>query len=180
MRLIITVAACILSIAGCGTGTPTQPSTHIWSTPTSVSMIRNYSVTFTADSACTSLPANVQSRTYSATSDEGPLRLGGAGFASWPEYGSMNMILLAIFGNTAQAWFQDGPIVELVSPESILMIEGHAAGAITGSTIELPASGSYVFCPRTRPDGFGCSVPLIECKSTKHRLTITPVTDSGP
>jgi hypothetical protein len=180
VRLPITVTACVLSIAGCGSSIPTQPSaTHIWSTPGAVATINNYSVTFTADAACTSLPAHLQSRTYPATSEAGPIRLGGAVFASYEGYGPMNLILLAVFGDHAQAWFQDGPIIEWVTPESTLMIEGHAAGPIGGSTIDIPVSATYLFCPKTRTDGPGCAVPFIRCESTRHRLTITPLTGSG-
>jgi hypothetical protein len=173
-----TVAAgLVVFVAACGGNTIAQPST--WTPPNSFTapsgLLRDFSLTFTADRACTSLPANVLRRTYSGTSDgTGPYRLGGAAFASFQDYGAMNIVSLAIFGTHAQAWFEDGPIIELVTPESTLMISGHAAGPIAGSSIELPVSATYLFCPKTKADGPGCSVPFIECESTNHRLTLTP------
>jgi hypothetical protein len=166
----------VLFLAACEDKSITQPSmteTRRSSTPSSRPMIENYSVTSTIDSACTSMPANVRSRTYSGASDGGRIRLAGAVFDSWEHYGLMNVISLAQFGTQAQAWFQDGPIVELVDPDGALMIEGHAMGVFTGASVELPVSATYAYCPKRNPDGFGCSVPVITCRSTMHKLTLT-------
>ena len=173
-----TIAAGLVAVlAACGGNTMTKPSAAIaaetFRAPSGA--LRDSSLTFTADRACTSLPLHVQRRMYSGSSDgTAPYRLGGAAFASWDEYGTMNVISLAIFETHVQVWFQDGPIVEMVTPESTLMIEGKAAGPITGSTLELPVTGTYAFCPKTTADGARCSVPIIECKSANHTLTISP------
>jgi hypothetical protein len=158
-------------LTACGSSSPTQPSVSARTPSTTsapVSEARTYLVTFTADSACTSLPANVQTRTYSGSSDGGPYKLAGAVFASYGD-----VISLVIRGDSAEAWFQGGPIMEWVTPESTLMIEGHAQGPISGPKIELPVSATYLFCPIAEADG-RCSVPFIRCESTKHRLTLTP------
>lgn len=173
-----TIAAGLVAVmAACGGNTMTNPSPSIpaatFTTPSGA--LRDFSLTFTADPACTSLPFHVQRRIYSGSTDgTAPYRLGGAAFASWNGYGTMNVVSIALFGTHAQVWFQDGPIVELVSPEGTLMIEGKAAGPITSSTLELPVTGTYLFCPKTTPDGAWCSVPFNECKSANHRLTISP------
>jgi hypothetical protein len=121
------------------------------------------------------LPQNVQSRTYSGASDTGgPYKLGGAAFASWQDYGPMNVISLVIWGDVVEAWFQDGPIMEFVTPETALIIEGHAKGPISGSIIELPVSGSLSFCARVNDADGGCLVPLVSCRSTNHKLILTP------
>lgn len=166
----------VVVLAACSGNTITQPSTPRSSgfiTPSG--LVRNFSVTFTANSGCTSLPQNVQRRTYSGTSDtSGPYTLGGAVFASWHDYGLMNVISLVMWGDTVEAWFQDGPIMEFVTPESALTIEGHAKGPISGSIIDLPINGSFVFCPRLNQAEGGCLVEPVSCRSTNHKLTLVP------
>ena len=171
-RMLTTSFAAFLT--ACGGNTMTQP--HVTADPS-----RDYVVTFTADSACTSLPAHVQRRTYSASNklpggNIGPQRLADAVFASYAGYGLMNILSPVVRGNSAEAWFQDPPIIEWITPDSTLMIEGHAAGPISGTRIEMPVNGGFLFCPKTRSDSdaLECSVPALSCRSTNHRVTITP------
>ena len=121
------------------------------------------------------MPQDVQSRTYAGSSGTaGPYTLGGAVFASWQGYGLMNVISLVISGDTARVWFQDGPIMELVTPESALTIEGHAMGPISDSIIELPVNGTLTFCAQINHAEGGCLVPPVSCRSTNHKLTLIP------
>ena len=173
MRQTISMVTAAL-LTGCGGNTITQP--YVTANPS-----RDYVVTFTADSACTSLPAHAQHRTYSASNrlpdgNIGPQRLADAVFASYAGYGLMNILSLVVRGDAAEAWFQDPPIIEWITPDSTLMIEGHAAGPIRATTIEMPINGGFVFCPKTRGEGdaLECSVPAVSCRSTNHRLTLTP------
>jgi hypothetical protein len=173
MRQVISMASAAL-LTACGGNTITQPSGTAYA-------LRDYQITFTADSACTSLPAHVQRRSYSGSNrwpdgNIGPHRLADALFASYAGYGLMNILSLVVRGDSAEAWFQDPPIIERVTPDSTLMIEGHAAGPISGTRIEMPVNGSFVFCPKTRGDSDApeCSVPAVSCRSTNHKLALTP------
>jgi hypothetical protein len=86
----------------------------------------------------------------------------------------MNVISLVISGDTAKVWFQDGPIMELVTPERALTIEGHAMGPISDSIIELPVNGTLTFCAQINQAEGGCLVPPVSCRSTNHKLTLIP------
>ena len=86
----------------------------------------------------------------------------------------MNVISLVISGDTAKVWFQDGPIMELVTPESALTIEGHAMGPISDSIIELRVIGTLTFCAQIKHAEGGCLVAPVSCRSTNHKLTLIP------
>ncbi len=115
-----------------------------------VSMAGDYTLTFVADSACTSLPAALKTRTYAATVT--PNSADPAGWAPVPPNTVFNLSLdgasvqddgVAAIGTAghfvAFALFVDGLpyIVEEVAPRVFVAITGYAeisAGMSTGST----------------------------------------------
>lgn len=150
------------------------------STTPPVDVAGSYLLTFTADHACSSLPAAARTRTYSTAvgriSSWSLIALNGAIFA--PSAGSYpgtdwNVISVTLFEDFASLWFSDPPILEQVTPESYLFIDGHAEGTISGPITELPVSGNFAFCEARKPGIYECAVPEVTCRSTNHRLTLS-------
>jgi len=158
----------------------------------SIDLTGGYLVTLTADAACTSLPANATSRTYSATVTRGFSdtlyigRLSGAIFAPAPISSSTSSseswryarFFANVSGTFARFAFSnpdDWGIVEQLAPDAFVEFSGTADATVDAGTssVEVPLSGSFSYCAAPRPNFFECTIPRITCTSTNHRLTLT-------
>jgi hypothetical protein len=150
--------------------------------PASVPVTTPVRLSFTADSACAALPADVRTRSYTTLLDTSApsalLSLGGAVFAP-PINGYpgtyWNQLALTNEQGMVQLWFSDPPVLEQVTPTSYFRIEGFARGP---SWAALPATltvnGAVTFCGSFKPVTFECLIPEVTCRSAQHTLTVTP------
>lgn len=174
----------VLGLGGCGgpssPSAPSAPSTPSTPSPVplAVPLPGTFHISFSADAACTTLPAVVRTRTYSATIggtglpyliDLGDATFGGDGSYLW------HTIYATFVEGAVHLYFQDPPIWEQLTANEYVVIYGIEA---VGSVGELPAtlsfSGTFTFCAGADPDRYPeCDVPEIVCRSNNHTLTIT-------
>jgi hypothetical protein len=137
-----------------------------------------FHISFSADAACTTLPAVARTRTYSATfAGTAPyyrIDLGDATFGGDDSYLWRTVYANFADGN-AHLYLQDPPIWEQLPANEHVVIYGVEA---MGSVAELPATlsfrGSFSFCANSEPGRYPeCDVPEIVCESNNHTLTIT-------
>jgi len=151
----------------------------------SVDLAGNYVITFSADSVCTPLPPIARVRTYSAVITPNvpgtgfSAVLSGAIFAPPGRFTRFDRLLALVFGDFTRILFDDpeflSTIVEEVSPNVWLQIEGSAEGTVTGPSFELPVSGRFTYCEEresTNTEFFVCARPAVTCTSSRHRLTL--------
>ena len=150
-----------------------------------VNMAGNYTVNFVADSACTMLPNDVQSRTFTATipaaliaTPAGPsitVAMGGATFVE-----GWNTVEVGIAGDYVAFWLET--LVEQIAPNVFLSFGGEAAGSVKSSdvsSIALPFAGAIEYCVTKSETGRwqDCyqNQPLTRarCESNNHRLILT-------
>jgi hypothetical protein len=184
MKTITGVLLVVLvqGLVGCGgssspsaptaTSPPSAPSPP--PAPSPVPLPGTFHISFSADAACTELPAVARTRTYSATTRGGLIDLGGATFGGDGSY-LWHTIYATFVGDAAHLYFQDPPIWEQLTPNQYVVIYGLEA---VGSVGELPAtlsfSGDFTFCSAAEPDSYPeCEVAEIVCRSNDHKLTIT-------
>jgi Carboxypeptidase regulatory-like domain len=147
---------------------------------------------FTADASCTQLPASLRTRSYTAVvmPSTGPSpatfvgELNGADF--YQGYDKMSLtaardaVRFNIFSWDAfKWWLEDQPIIERVTPTSHFSVSGTASAAVsTGqATITTALDGTFSFCAESKagaqpPWPPTCAVPLVECTSAHHLLTM--------
>lgn len=174
VRNILVASMVVLSI-GCGHENPTAPTSTIPPAPpvnpTPV-VLANYDVVFVADAACTELPPVVRTRAYTGAYDGFYVHLSGSDFSIPAPIGyfAWDVIHLELSRDSAIAYFSDPPIWERPTPDTDLMIEGHAKGGTVSSDGQISFSfrGSFLFCRGE------CAVPRIACSAQNHRLTLTP------
>jgi hypothetical protein len=171
----------VQGLVGCGGSTsPSAPSATSPSSapsppaPSPVPLPRTFHISFSADAACTELPAVARTRTYSATTRGDLIDLGDATFGGDGSYYS-NTVYASFVGDVAHLYFQDPPIWEQLTANQYVVIYGVEA---VGSVRELPATlsfpGAFTFCSAAEPDRYPeCGVPEIVCRSNEHKLTIT-------
>jgi hypothetical protein len=146
-----------------------------------VSLAGDYTLTFVADSVCTSLPAELRTRTYDATI--APLSykpdtafeiiVSGTGI-EWQGGGA------GVSGNFVVVGFGDPGLVEEVAPLTYLTFYGVASASVPGpsvSTFTAPFDGVIDYCVlKSEPgDYFNCNPVAAHatCGSKNHRLTLT-------
>jgi hypothetical protein len=138
----------------------------------------NYTVTFTADAACTQLPEGTRTRTYSASVTPTSLNhylfsLSGAQFHN-------NRFEASVAHRSAS--FSTAPdgnesvVHERLSDSTSVWIDFFArADAVDAPTISVPMFADYAYCPDidNPSHGFQCRVPRITCTSSNHTFTLT-------
>jgi hypothetical protein len=147
-----------------------------------VNVAGDYTLTFVAGSACSTLPNEVRTRTYTATippaSNAGPanayfpLTVSGA-FEDW------NVLGMGVAGDYVGIWLET--LVEQIAPNTFLSFGGLAAASIgtsAGSTIVLPFDGSIDYCVTKSEVGRyeDCYKGLAthaQCTSKNHQLILT-------
>ena len=148
----------------------------------SVSIAGDYTVTITADSACTDLPAEARTRNYQATATASPfvsnaydLVLSGASFLPFK-----NSIFARVSGDLAT--FDVDPysaqvVSERLTGSATLTFWGSATATLEGTTVASSFDGTLEYCADTlgNQDRFpyvGCRVAPVDCVSSNHRLTL--------
>jgi hypothetical protein len=131
----------------------------------------SYTLTFTADPACQSLPREARARTYGATltfSAPAIVTLSGGRFVSggYPS----NLVYLSTFENFVRLDFSDPPIWERLADPTSVYISGEASGTVHGTVSELSVSGEFEYCGVT--SGAECEEE-VACESHNHRLVLT-------
>jgi hypothetical protein len=141
-------------------------------------------VTFTADAACTDLPAVARSRTYIADvrAETAIVRLGGAQFGA---FGGISysqragIIYQRRHSDAVEWWFQDPEIWELLDSDRYVVIYGGPTRIpLASDTTALQAAdfttwARIKYCSERDSDTSPrCAVPENVCESNRHTLTI--------
>ena len=145
-----------------------------------------YTVTFTADTACHQLPAAVRTRTYIAMGapttpirTRFAIRLSGASFFRTDNSFSVNVADdFARFFIYNVDLFDDEPVVEEVGPTTYLALIGSATATArrTDPVVAARFDGMVSYCAAdTAPTTsyFRCPVEPVVCESPNHRLILT-------
>lgn len=152
-------------------------------------------IVFTADASCTQLPASLRTRSYTAvvTASTGAV-MGSAGTfigeLNGPDlYQGYSKMWLTAAHDAARFnvfswdafnwWLEDQPIIERVTPTSHVSVSGAATAAVSSgpSTITTALDGTFAYCAQSQPGAQPlwpptCAVPLVECTSAHHQLTM--------
>lgn len=141
-----------------------------------------YTLTLTADSACTNLPDEARTRTYTATIVPGYRstaflgRLSDARFVSSPSSPFFSPYFeIGIAGDFANASVR---IVEQLGETTYLAIEGGVAASFGPSGITAPFDSYFLHCPSepawSSGDYFWCGAGVqgVECNSPRNQLTL--------
>ena len=125
-----------------------------------VNIAGEYTLTFIADSVCTTLPGELRTRAYTATipaaSSSNPadayylVSVNGRTFYQ----NNWNVISFGVAADYVAFWLET--LVEQIAPNTFLAFAGEAAASIgtaPGSTIVLPFSGSVEYCVTTAAAG---------------------------
>jgi len=158
-----------------------------------VSLAGDYSLTFVADDACTTLPAEFRTRPYAATIEPDPNPKSPAGTFLWanisgvPFLANQRRIPILIAGDVVAFWLGEHGygafFVEQVAPNSYLQFDGGAtvsAGQSPVSSLSTTFEGAVDYCVTSSPmtgSHYDCdpsrAVTNVHCVSTQHRLTLT-------
>jgi hypothetical protein len=155
--------------------------------------VGDYTLTFTADSACSTLPEPLRSRTYDVRIVPSPLM-----FGSTPE--SMTSFLVESRGGTFSGrirffWVNvagnfiffrfgdidfDPSVIEAVAPYGHVAFGGRAGVTVADSfsSVVTPFAGSIEYClnPEISEEGYRCRAPATSrarCDSENHQLVLT-------
>ena len=188
MRMLGGVLLVVLAqgLAGCGgSGSSSAPSPTPQPapqpTPSPGNIAGDYTVTFMADSACTDLPNDVRTRTYTATITEYNrtfiAALSGATLDSY-----YYRIWIGVAGDDLRFDLSDNYILEEVAPDTYLAIGGvgeASVGTSGASTISASFQGTFDYCvmKSEMSSGYSCvpgeAVAHAQCASRNHRLILT-------
>lgn len=150
---------------------------------TPIDLTGTYTLTLTADSACTGLPGETRTRTYTATilplvkpTDFRVSISGGQFFRFYSEFGIQTAGTFVRFD--VYRWIDEVEpgIVEQTHEQMFLAITGIApmsVGAEGLTAITVPFEGTLEYCP-SQPDGdvYRCADSArVTCFSGNHRLT---------
>jgi Carboxypeptidase regulatory-like domain len=137
-----------------------------------------YTLTLTADSACTNLPDEARTRTYTATIVPGYRsttflgRLSDARIVSLPFSPYFEIGIAGDFANASVR------IVEQLGETTYLAIEGGAAVSVGPSGFTAPFSSYFLHCPNEPAWSSGeywwcgAGVQGVECNSPRNQLTL--------
>ena len=159
-----------------------------------VSLAGDYSLTFVADDACTTVPEGLRTRTYAATiePDVADPR-SPAGSFLWANISGVSFLAnqrripILIAGDVVSFWLGEHGygafFVEEVAPNTYLQFDGGAtvsAGQSPVSSLSTTFEGAVDYCVMTSPMTglyYDCdrrkAVTSVHCVSNKHRLTLT-------
>ena len=145
----------------------------------SANIAGEYTLTLTADSACTNLPDEARQRTYTATIVPGyrsTTFLGRLGDARIVSSLFNPYFEIGIAGNYASISVR---IVERLGATTYLAIEGGVAALFGPSGITAPFNSYFLHCPRepawTSGEYWSCGADVqgVECNSPNHQLALT-------
>ena len=158
-----------------------------------VSIAGDYSLTFVADDACTTVPEELRTRTYAATIEPDPDPKNPPGTFLWahisgvPYLANQRKIPILVAGDVVLFWLGEhgygAAFVEHIAPNTYLQFDGSAKvhgvqspvsslsttfeGAVDYCVMTSPMTGLYFDCDPQR------AVANVHCASNKHRLTLT-------
>jgi len=164
-----------------------------------VNLAGDYTVTFTADNACTEVPPELRTRTYLAavTPSSEPNVPAGTSFTATARnasfLGNLNSFLIGVSGDYVDVWLHGGhdpALVEQLGPSTYLAISGNAAASVatsSASTVTAQFDGWIEYCVMPAPMGpiyncgtsnttgepTGAAITRAHCESPNHRLTLT-------
>ena len=158
-----------------------------------VGLTGDYTVRFVADTSCTEIPAALRTRSYPGRAAAEPGGLNSRFTVSlsdvnlYPHYNRYwgvaagDDVRLAIFSWDAfAAWLEDHPIIERVDASAYLGVSGVTVATVSPQrSIEASLEGEFLYCPaRSEPTASGfpptCAVPPVQCRSSQHRVVMTP------
>lgn len=176
------------------------PATARWRLPDSgaliltpdrlLDMAGSYALTFTADAACTQLPAAYRSRTFNATI-AGDARLATRFIGQFTDSGMMpfynrfsgnvagDSVRVFVYSEDAQqAWLEDEPIVELIDGTTLaFMGTARSSGLADSNSITADFDGTISYCAApvapAKPDFPPTCSAEVKCGSHHHLLTMT-------
>lgn len=141
----------------------------------------DYTLNFTANAACTMLPEDMRSRTFTATlpvtspatRSNTFFRVGGATF-----FEDWDAISVGVAGNYVALWLET--LVEQIAPNTFLAFAGQAAATLNTSnlsTLVLPFQGRIEHCVTTAAQGryqdcYQSLATVRRCDSS-HQVTLT-------
>jgi hypothetical protein len=142
----------------------------------------DYTLTITADPACSELPPETHSRTYEATvtpsasvSNAYNVELRGASFSP-----SRNRIFASVSGDSVRFDidpYSDMIVAEQLTASTVLTVWGNSSVGKIGPSISVPFAGQLDYCP----DALGtqgtfpylrCGITPVHCSSARHTLTL--------
>ena len=150
-----------------------------------VDVAGRYTLTFSADSACTDLPDEVRTRTYVASiaPSSSPNVPAGTSFAATVTGASfargLDNFTVGVSGDYVDLWLHGGhdpALMEQLGPNTYLAISGNAAAAAGSaplSNLSMPFDGwiEYSCAPGA---GHACEGAVLRrCESSHHRLVLT-------
>ena len=157
-----------------------------------VAVAGDYTLTFTADSACTTLPEKLRSRTYEVTIAPSPLMFGSTpdvttSFQVAPRGSAFSGRIRFFWVNVAGDFIAlrfgypfDPAVIESVVPEGHVAFAGSATLSVVDSlrSVVAPFTGSIEYCvnPDISEDGYLCAAPAASrarCDSASHQLKLT-------
>jgi hypothetical protein len=168
-------------------------------TPTAApaNLAGDYTMTVTADAACTDIPAEARSRTYRATmvpSGASPatyfdVSVNDARFLAG--FQSSERFSISVAADYISIWLGDRQTqpawVEILSGANYLAVGGGASATVAGPhpAIDVPFTGFFDYCamPSLKDlpvDGHRYACPdataltHVRCQSSNHRLTLVP------
>ena len=154
----------------------------------SVNIGGNYSLTFTADPACTAIPSELRTRAYAATvtpTSYRPETSFEVTLANGTFLEHYKSLWIGVAGNYVASWLGDAHgqpgVVERVAPNAYLAIEGSASGsaAADASTISMTLAGFIEYREQGSEMGtdYACRNvpvgPVARCSSNNHQVLLT-------
>ena len=159
--LLATFVVLLGSCSRDGTDVPTAPSSPS-------QRISSGEVTFAAEaSACSALPPDIRTRSFSAKSDGLIWTLDSSTFLGTGSY-TWN----TIYASNTYIGFNDPPIWESIE-DGYLVIYGAVEGQGLLTASSAPFWARFEYCPSREPAAYPkCKVPLTTCQSTMHQLSV--------
>ena len=162
---------------------------HVPTAPAAIA--GDYTLTFTADGACTTLPENLRSRTYEVTITPTPSRFGvsldpATAYQVAPRAGifpgRIRFFWVDVAGNFVALRFGDPfdpAVIEAVAPDGHVAFSGRADVSVVDSltSVVTPFTGTIEYCvnPEISEDGYRCTAPpsrRARCDSDNHLLAL--------
>ena len=170
-----------------------QPASNLrivlWPTPHTEPGSK-YTLSLTADPACSGLPADVKTRRYTAALEadaklmQFTMPLAGADFyptqrVIWGLAGASEVVKIYVQSwEVAERWLDQGPVVESLGSGRYLAVSGEATMTARTPVQALTATfdGTFSYCAKDAANDvfFQCAVRPVECKSSNHQLTLAP------
>ena len=195
---VFALLASAVSWAGCDG--PTSPTSTASATglPSGAVLVTagptgDYTVRFVADTSCTQIPAALRTRSYPGRAAAETSGLNSRFMMSlsdrnlyehysryWGVAAGDDVRLVIFSWDAFAAWLEDHPIIERVDASAYLAVSGVTTATVSPQrSVDASFEGEFQYCPaRVEPTMSGypptCAVPLAQCRSSQHRVVVTP------